>query len=358
MLSIDRCRPSRCWRVAALALALSWAAGAQAAESCKGYPLETVRKVKKAGFSKAGLANLKEALADVHSAAFMIVADGDVVLTHGDITKDYNIHSIRKSFLTALIGIAVDAGEIDLDKTMGELGIDDREPLTDEEKTATYRKLIQARSGVYHPAAYETAAMAAARPPRHSHRPGNFWYYDNWDFNVSGRLYEMHTGWPIHIAFAKKIAEPLCMQDYDIGQMRYVYEETTLYPAYPFRMSARDMALFGQLYLQDGIWDGERILPAGWVSESTRAISITGHSGTRSGYGYMWWVTATDETEATEKIPIDSYTANGAGGHRITVLPGLKLVVVNRMDTDVRGGPRLDSARYDEILRLVLAARR
>lgn len=72
---------------------------------------------------------------------------------------------------------------------MAELGIDDNEPrLTDEEKRATVHDLLKARSGVYHPALYETARMKEKRPPRHSHASGTFWYYNNWDFNVLGTI--------------------------------------------------------------------------------------------------------------------------------------------------------------------------
>jgi CubicO group peptidase (beta-lactamase class C family) len=84
--------------------------------------------------------------------------------------------SVRKSLLSALIGNAVARGEIDLKATIGNLGIDDNEPsLTAEEKTATVRDLLKARSGVYHAALFETPSMAAQRPPRHSHPPGTFW---------------------------------------------------------------------------------------------------------------------------------------------------------------------------------------
>ena len=70
----------------------------------------------------------------------------------------------RKSSLSALIGIAVAHHQIDLDDTVGKLGIDDSPPsLTEDEKQATVRDLLEARSGVYHGANYETPDMAARR---------------------------------------------------------------------------------------------------------------------------------------------------------------------------------------------------
>ena len=72
----------------------------------------------------------------------------------------YNVHSIRKSFLSALYGIHVREGRVDLAATLESLGIDDNEPsLTPVEKKATLHDLIEARSGIYHAALYETAGI-------------------------------------------------------------------------------------------------------------------------------------------------------------------------------------------------------
>src|SRR6516165_688053 len=100
-----------------------------------------------------------------------------VVAQWGDVAAKAELASVRKSVLSALIGIAVDREEIDLAQSIGSLGIDDNEPsLTAEEKTATVRDLLQSRSGVYHAALYEGLGAVATRPARHSHKPGTFWY--------------------------------------------------------------------------------------------------------------------------------------------------------------------------------------
>jgi CubicO group peptidase (beta-lactamase class C family) len=90
----------------------------------------------------------------------MIVDDGVVVEAWGQIMRKYQCHSMRKSLLSALIGIHVEEGHIDPSKTIEELGLDDNEPsLTPVEKQATVGDLIKARSGIYHPALGE--------PPRY-----------------------------------------------------------------------------------------------------------------------------------------------------------------------------------------------
>ena len=89
----------------------------------------------------------------------------------------------------------------DLSKTIEELSIDDYPPaLTTEEKQATVGDLIKARSGIYHAAVGESPGMKAMRPERHSHRPGTFWYYNNWDFNVKDHSYYA-SGWGGHKIF-------------------------------------------------------------------------------------------------------------------------------------------------------------
>jgi len=70
------------------------------------------------------------------------------------------------------------------------------------------------------------------------------------------------------------------MQDLDIGRLRYDYEPQSVHPYYGFRISARDLARFGQLYLQQGAWEGEQIVPAQWVAESVYPYSRTPDSGT------------------------------------------------------------------------------
>jgi CubicO group peptidase (beta-lactamase class C family) len=110
----------------------------------------------KMDWSSPKLQAARDYAAKIGSSAVMVVQDGRVIAGWGDIQKKMEIHSMRKSFMSALYGIAVSKKQIDLDKTLGELGIDDKPPsLTATEKKATIRDLLKARSGVYHVAAYE-----------------------------------------------------------------------------------------------------------------------------------------------------------------------------------------------------------
>ncbi|MEM6737258.1 MAG: hypothetical protein AAF620_14435 [Bacteroidota bacterium] len=87
--------------------------------------------------------------------------------------------------MSLLIGIALEKGYLRLEETLGELGIDEsKTPLTPQEKTATIRDLLMARSGVYLPAEAETDYAKSNRPKREPYKPGEFHFYNNFDFNI------------------------------------------------------------------------------------------------------------------------------------------------------------------------------
>ena len=280
------------------------------------------------GWSSVKLAEAENYAEQIGSAAVMALYEGKVFFSWGKTKQKYLIHSIRKPFLCALYGIYVKQGLIDLDKNLEELGIDDIPPsLTSIEKQATVRDLLMSRSGVYHEAAAEAQVMIRTRPERGSHAPGTFFYYNNWDFNVLGTIFEKQTGKKIFEAFKEEIADPIGMQDFLLTDGRYQYEwKKSKHPAYHFRMTARDMARFGLLYQNKGKYGDEQIIPPEWIVESTTSYSINNLNG--DGYGYMWSI-----------IPEEAGLGNGfyhtgTGVHFLAVLPDAKLVLVHRVDTD------------------------
>lgn len=281
------------------------------------------------------------------TSSVFIVQSGKVVDSWGDVALRIETQSVRKSFLSSLYGIHVAEGHVDLGKTVGELGITDKEPaLTEKEKQATVLDLLRARSGVYHPVGLETAYMKATQPARGSYATGEHYYYNNWDFNVLGTLFEKSTGKRIFAEFAERIAEPIGMQDFRPMDGRYMARPDTIHPHYVFSVTARDMARFGYLYLRGGRWKDRQVVPAEWVRRSTMAYS-TGLSNDIMpfhGYGFLWWVTDW------------GYAALGQGGHIIAVHPAKDLVIVHRVNNLE---PRKDSVPYhdvDTLVRMIIAA--
>lgn len=335
-----------------LSLSITWAS-ANAAFPAAQWEQLAPAEAAALGWSQEKLDEAKAFADTLQTESVLLVTAGKILTSWGPIDQKRNVHSIRKSFLSALCGIQQKAGHLNMKATMADLGIDDNQPsLTELEKTATVHDLLKARSGIYHPALYETASMKAARPARHSHAPGTFWYYNNWDFNALGTLYEQVTSHSIYDDFKQHIADPLGMEDYAVTDGEYVTGADSIHRAYPFRMTARDMARFGLLFLRNGSWGDQQIVPADWVAESVKAHS---DADTRGGYGYLWWIAKNGIHLPNVTLPDGSYSARGAGGHFILVIPTLDLVIVHRVNTDL-SGQKVESSEFGQLVNHILAA--
>lgn len=262
-----------------------------------------------------------------------------------------NVRSVRKSLLNGLYGAVSLEKPFDLATTLAELHINDRHPaLSKEEQQATVRDLLMARSGVYHAAAYEPPSMQAKRPSRGGHAPGSFWYYNNWDFNALGVIYEKFTGEDVFQSFAQRIAAPIGMEDFSASNGRRAFDPASDHPAHTFCLSAHDLARFGLLFLNGGQWDGKQVVPAKWIAESTTAYSQTDTG--RLGYGYLWWIAPSDGPFGP-----GAYFALGAGGQGLAVLPAYNLVVAQVVDIE-EGAERLKSGHFTKLLRLIIGSTR
>lgn len=323
-----------------------------------------------AGWSKDKLAAARAYADSVHCSAVMIVQGGEVVDAWGDIDKKLNAYSVRKSLISSLYGIYSAEGVIDVNQTLEQIGIDDSpDPLTKAEKQARVVDLLRARSGVYHVVDFETGDMKKNRPARGSHPPGTYFYYNNWDYNAVGTIFEKQTRLKIGDAFYQRIAKPLGMEDFQPGDVFYFGGPLSIHPAYHFEITARDMARFGLLYLRHGRWNGKQIMPEAWVEKSTHAtemVTMPGQ-GPRGGYEYLWWVEYGGVHIPEATLP-GMFSARGANGHKILVIPTLDMVVVTRSDSDppVRDAKTIEewaeknifsSAEFGHLIRLILDAR-
>lgn len=309
-----------------------------------------------AGYSGEKLAALAGFLKQAGSESLLLLHEGRVFFEWGDIRQKRLVHSMRKALLSSLIGQAEARGQIRLDASLAQLDIDDDTPLTEREQQARVLDVLASRSGIYLPAAAESAGMAAARPPRHSAAPGERYCYNNWDFNLAGHLFEQASGRTIYEAFLTDIARPLGMRDYAgmLGEQAdgfYQREpERSRYPAYHFRLSAHDLALYGQLWLQRGRWQGRPLIPADWVDRSTQPLSLV-EPRWGLAYGLLWDVLVPEPGDARP-----SFFHTGVGVHMLGVYPKHGLVMVHRVDTE-REGYRFNDGDLVQVIRQVHGAR-
>lgn len=310
-----------------------------------------------AGFSSEKLEQVRAHLETMHSTALMAVVGGKVIFQYGDVETVSYLASVRKSVLSMLYGIYVHRGVIDLDRTLEQLGIDDNGGLTDAEKQAKVRHVLAARSGIFHPASNSGDDLASA-PPRGSQAPGSYYLYSNWDFNVLGTIFEQFTGENLYDVLQRDLAEPIGMQDFRRELHRRTGNaEVSRHLAYHMHFSTRDMARIGYLMLRGGNWNGQQVVPAAWVRESTGPITPVHEMNPERrrsgpwGYGYLWWVWDGPDTPAEYR---GAYTGLGAVGQHIAVLPALDLVVVHK--TVPGQGRAVSHDQFREVLQMLVEA--
>ena len=294
---------------------------------------ERVARPEDAGWAAADLDSVRARLSKLSTTGFMAVVGGRVLMEYGDVQAVSYLASVRKSILAMLYGNYVASGKVRLDKTLAEMGIDEIGGLTGEEKLATIRDLLTARSGVYHPASNDGDDLASA-PPHGSQPHGTYMLYSNWDFNAAGTAFELETGRNIYDALDTDLARPLGMRDFQRESHRRTGDSTkSRHLAYHINLSTRDMARIGYLMLREGNWNGRQLVPRTWVREITRPFTpVTEMNPPRRregpfGYGHLWWVWDGPHAVGAYR---GAYTGLGAVGQHISVLPVLDLVVVHK----------------------------
>lgn len=258
--------------------------------------------------------------------AFVAIQKDKEIFSYGETEKLIDLHSVRKPIISLLIGIARDKGLIDLNETLGKLGIREKGvELTETEKSATVRNLLMARSGVYIDADAQPT-MDGDRPERGRYKPGQFYYYNNFDFNVLGTILKLKTGMSYEECLYNWLAVPLEMQEFHIENIVYgtPFSKTkTQHPAYKTWMSARDLAKIGSVISQKGVWKGKRIVSEVWIEESTKPYHVF-HEEDKvwpiDAYSYLWSVD-------TEKGNI---WGTGYGGQYLMIDTTNQLVLVQR----------------------------
>lgn len=346
--------------LALLLTVLSAPATAQTAATFPGAEWERVRgpALEEYGWSEDGLQRVFAFLRDSANSTGVVVVDrGRVVFQFGDVEDLSYLASVRKSVLSILYGRYVEDGTIDLEASLASLGVDDVGGLLPIEREATVHHLITARSGVYHPASNGGDNLADA-PPRGSQTPGSYMLYNNWDFNASGAVFEQLTGRNIYDELESQLAVPLQFQDWDrAAQRKSGNLSISRNPAYHMWLSTRDMARIGLLMLNEGEWNGSRVVSSDWTRRLVSVVTPLHEMNPLYrrdgyfGYGYMWWVW--DGPRAVGPFE-GAYTARGAWGQWITVLPAVDMVVAHKTNSVYSRTTSWES--WERMLELLLEA--
>ncbi len=238
--------------------------------------------------------------------------------------------SMGKSLANAVIGRLVAAEQLDLD---------DRNLLPvwsegdDERADITLTHLLQMTSGLAFDEVYDpdtdatrmlflpgdTAAYAADQPLVAA--PGSHWSYSSGTSNILCDVAHDASG------LGTELAHELLFAPLGMASARIEPDATgnLVCSSFPYA-TARDWARFGQLFLQDGVWEGERLLPDGWVGFSTTPVAVADPT---TPYGAQWWLnTGVDGRRRMPAVPADAYWASGNEGQHVVVVPSADLVVV------------------------------
>ena len=282
----------------------------------------------------ARLAPIAKALVDDHAYngtpfAFVVLHEGKVVAERyreGLSARTRLLSwSMAKSFTNALAGLMYGDGLVDI---FAPTGIPEWQG--DERAAITLNDLMQMQSGLEWNEDYgnrsdvnlmlhrekDMGLYAIDKPLEH--KPGTFWYYSSGSTNIVMRYLrgKFASDKEFLTYYRERLFAPL-------GIRNAVFEPdmsgTPVGSSYLY-ITAREFASLGQLFLDDGVFQGRRILPEGWVD-----YSVTPASDSKDGYGAFFWL---NKDKFWPDIPEDMFNCQGHDGQEVFIIPSKDLVVV------------------------------
>lgn len=270
------------------------------------------------------------------TTAFLVVHDDKVLYERYfdgyDESSIQTSFSMAKSFASALVGIAIDEGDI---KSVDEPITNYIPELLEKDErfgSITIRDLLTMSSGIKYEEGgdlpwsegaddtktyYATDLRELALNCRIEGKPGEYFEYNNYNPLLIGMILERATGMPVSLYMEEKLWKPMGMEadgSWSLDSTKSGFEKMES----GVNARARDFARFGMLFAKEGNWGGEQLISRGWVEESTRADTSMDPS---QDYQYFWWVnTFNGETS--------HFSARGKYGQYIYVAPENDLVIV------------------------------
>jgi CubicO group peptidase (beta-lactamase class C family) len=296
--------------------------------------------------------------------SLVVVQDGRIIHERYapgvDMTTRTRTWSTAKSIAGTLIGILADQGKMALDEP---LGFDWQpralSPETDPRNEITLRHVLNMSSGLYPidnaGLEYATgsgmsywAGASSVQGALHKamvRKPGTVWDYENYETLLAVYKMKQAIGDPqAYLEFPRKaLLDKIGMRNTLLSTDRFgdFILSSQVYT------NARDLARFGLLYQQGGVWNGQRILSQEWIDFERTPAPATAKIG--NAYGGQWWLVPDDRKG---EVPADAYSTAGNRGQFVIVVPSKNLVIVRRgLDWGRQGFDRWDLTR--EVLKAI-----
>ncbi len=286
---------------------------------------------------------ISETNMDIHS--LLVIRNGHLVLESNiypyQSDAPHMIHSITKNVVSTLVGLAIEDGYIDsVDQKMMELLPEvDTDRMDERIQEITIEDLLTMQVGFHWDSdasrsMYESDnQLLYALQSEMANEPGEAFEYNSGATHILSVIIEETTGQSTLEYAEERIFNPLNITDvqWPVDKQGYNVGGDKMF------MKPVDMAKFGCLYLQQGSWEGEQIIPESWVDAATQ-IHVEGND-----YGYSWWIT-----------DFDGYVGSGAGGQYLAVLPEENMIVVVTSGIGNRHFGMLNSLTKNQILTAVV----
>lgn len=268
-----------------------------------------------------------------------------------DYTTRTRTWSTAKSIAVTLIGMQVDAGKLSLDKSLDIEWLPEMDKAAADPRDAiTLRHVLNMSSGLNPVDSFNreyatgsglaywagASSVDGMRDRGLVRQPGTHWDYENYDTLLA--LYALKKSLPSEKAYLQMPRKRL----FDKIGMRNTLVSTDRFGDFIFSSqvytNARDLARFGLLYLNNGVWDGERLISQRWIDFVRTPAPAAATRG--SDYGGQWWLVPDSRKK---DVPARAYSSAGNRGQYTIVVPSHDLVIVRRgLDYGKQGFNRWD----------------
>jgi CubicO group peptidase (beta-lactamase class C family) len=283
---------------------------------------------------------------DLHS--LLIVRHGYLVLEEyfGDHDADrlHMLQSVTKSITSAAVGLAIDGGHIaSVNERIAEFFPERHDQFVRDRRWGALRveDILTMRSGTDYREGFEDSPHNQLNRLRRGwdrfyldrpmvREPGTQFQYDSGGVILLSSMIQRRTG-----SHADAFADQRLFAPLGITRTRWIRNlEGHPHTGGGLFLSSRDMAKFGLLYLREGMWMDQQVIPRSWVRSSTRTHVVLENRGHTMGYGYLWWILQPDPNGTTDE---SIYAAMGFRAQYIFVVPEHDMVVVITGGTTSRG---------------------